>query len=115
MPVEIVPGLREFSYGLWQGKGAAWRRRAHPRLDRTWRTSPWRARFPGGESLAELLARAGAAWDEVVTRRGGRASLIVGHGHLNRMLTLYAFGWPRRPFWEIRQPNGRFTAFERGR
>lgn len=52
----VLDDLRELSYGLWQGKSPRQRALADPHLERCWRTEPWRARFPGGETLTQLLA-----------------------------------------------------------
>ncbi len=105
VPFSAVPGLREISYGLWQGRGAAARARCAPGLVWAWRNDPGSVRFPGGESLDDVARRAGAAWDRIVADHPGSTILVSAHGHVNRLLLTHAFGWARERFWSIAQPN----------
>ncbi|MBW3628806.1 MAG: histidine phosphatase family protein [Gemmatimonadetes bacterium] len=104
--LEVLPELREISYGLWQGRGIAPAGRCSPSLEWRWRDDPWRVRFPGGETLAEVKARACKAWHRILTAHPGGTVLISGHGHVNRVLLIHALGWPPERFWRIEQPNG---------
>jgi broad specificity phosphatase PhoE len=106
LPLVELPELREICYGLWQGRGAAPRGRCNPGLEWRWRSSPWRVRFPGGESLMEVEERVAGALRRIHAEHPGRNVLLSGHGHLNRVLLIHALGWPRERFWEIDQPNG---------
>jgi broad specificity phosphatase PhoE len=106
VPLFVVPELREFSYGLWQGRGSAPRARCSPGLELRWREDPWRVRFPGGETLAEMQARAHRALDQILGAHPGGTVLVSGHGHLNRVLLIDALGCPRDRFWKIEQENG---------
>lgn len=71
--LEVIPELREISYGLWQGKSIDWSRRQHPILEHRWRTAPWTVRFPGGETLlvdlGEPLCELGCGRGESPGRR----------------------------------------------
>jgi broad specificity phosphatase PhoE len=106
VPLIAVPELREMCYGLWQGRGAAPRRRTNPGLDRRWRDDPWSVRFPGGDSLADVSARTRDLWARLVREHSGQTVLVAGHGHVNRLLLIQALDLPPASFWEIRQPNG---------
>lgn len=105
VPVRLLPELREISYGLWQGRGSQPAGRCSPGLEWKWKHDPWRVRFPGGETLAEVRERAGSALARVLAAHPGETVLVCGHGHLNRVLLIHALGWPRERFWEIDQPN----------
>jgi broad specificity phosphatase PhoE len=105
VPLVTLPGLRELSYGLWQGRGAESARRCDPGLAWRWRERPWEARFPGGESLDEVSERGAAAVDRIAGAHGGGEILVSGHGHLNRVLLIHLLGLPRDHFWSIDQPN----------
>lgn len=105
VPLVEVPGLRELSYGLWQGRGMEPAGRCSPGLEWRWRHDPWRVRFPGGETLEEVRERAAAALERILHAHPGETVLVSGHGHLNRVLLIHALGWPRERFWEIEQPN----------
>jgi broad specificity phosphatase PhoE len=105
VPLVEVPELRELSYGLWQGRGMEPAGRCSPGLEWRWREDPWSVRFPGGETLEEVCARAAAALERMRAAHPGGTVLVSGHGHLNRVLLIHALGWPRERFWKIEQPN----------
>src|SRR5262249_47649403 len=48
--------------------------------------------FPGGESLAQLAARAWPAFERIAATHAGRAVAIVAHGGTNRLLLCRALG-----------------------
>lgn len=99
---ESTPALRELSYGRWQGRApSTWPVGSAER----WAHDPWRMTFPGGESLEDLDDRVGRFWDRLVSAHDGETVLVVGHGHVNRVLLLRALGWVRDRFWSIDQPS----------
>jgi broad specificity phosphatase PhoE len=75
------PDLMEWDYGELEGRETADIRRSDP----DW--TIWRGPWPGGETIAQVAARA----DRVVARvRGltsGSDALVFAHGHLLRVLT----------------------------
>lgn len=103
--IRLLPELRELSYGLWQGRGIFPRGRCNAGLEWRWRHDPWSVRFPGGESLPEVRARAAEAWRRIRAAHPGERVLVSGHGHFNRVLLIEALGWPESRFWEIEQGN----------
>lgn len=106
VPLRLDARLRELSYGRWQGLGPTEREAADAALAGRWRDDPWSVRFPGGETLAEVSARAEAFLADLRARHAGGRVLVVAHGHLNRVLLIVAHGWARERFWSIAQPNG---------
>lgn len=100
-----LDGLRELSYGALEGLEPAARRARWAELEARWAADPWAVTFPGGESLDALAARAAAAWERIVAAHPGETVLVVGHGHLNRVLLLHAEGRPRADFAALAQPN----------
>lgn len=109
----ILDDLRELSYGLCQGKAPRQWAIVDPDLERRWRTEPWRARFPNGESLSRLLRRAGRAIGRVRkdTVDPDSPILIVAHGHIIRAIVLHLRTWPVERFWSIDIPNGSILTF----
>jgi broad specificity phosphatase PhoE len=105
VPLHELPALREISYGLWQGRGFVPSGRCSAGLEWRWRHSPWQVRFPGGESLPDVHARAAPVLDGIVAAHPAETVLVSGHGHLNRVLLTHALGWPRDRFWHIDQRN----------
>lgn len=80
LPVATDPGLRERSFGMFQGY-------TYAEIDALWPTEAvrWRRHDPefapdGGESLVDFNARAVAAVTAIATRARGRSILVVTHG-----------------------------------
>jgi probable phosphoglycerate mutase len=95
---EITPDLREWGYGTYEGLTTAQIQVQNP----DW--TIWTATPPGGESAAEVAARA----DRVIARAvaaGGDVALF-GHGHMLRVL---AARW-----LELDPTNGRLFALSTG-
>jgi probable phosphoglycerate mutase len=83
---QVVPELAEWDYGAYEG-----RRTAEIRAERPgWYL--FRDGCPGGESIADVGARADRVLGEL--RAAAGRSLLVGHGHFFRIL---AARWIRLP------------------
>lgn len=76
--VEIDEDFREYDYGEYNGITTAQIKETRPDWDL------WRDGCPGGETTAEVGARA----DRMIERLRGRGERIVvfGHGHMSRVL-----------------------------
>jgi probable phosphoglycerate mutase len=77
LPVEELPGVIEADYGEWTGGTIA--ELAKTDLWRTVQVIPSRARFPGGESIAEMQSRMVGALEEVIARHAGELIVVVSH------------------------------------
>jgi len=89
LPWRADPRLAEMDFGRWEGR--PWDRVARLEFDR------WMADFPGwrcggGECVAQLMARVGAAFEE--TRRAARGRLWITHAGVVRAARLLARGVP---------------------
>ncbi|HEY3634202.1 MAG TPA: histidine phosphatase family protein [Caldimonas sp.] len=80
LPVATDPGLRERSFGMFQGY-------TYAEIDALWpvEAAQWRRHDPafapdGGESLVDFNARAVAAVTAIAERARGRSILVVTHG-----------------------------------
>jgi len=107
--VPLVPhrGLRERSFGMFEG-------RTFEEIHRDWpdQAQNWRQRIPewqppeGGESLLELRERVRRTVEELAARHPGEQIVLVAHGGvldaLYRLATGQAVNSPRT--WEL--PNG---------
>lgn len=90
--VTALPGLAELSLGALEGR---FRDERDPEAQALWqqrKADPARFRPPGGETFAELEARALAALDGMLGAAAG-AALIVGHRETNRALLKGLLGW----------------------
>jgi probable phosphoglycerate mutase len=83
--LELVEDFVEWDYGDYEGVTTA---EIHARLDPAW--DLWRDGNPGGESLAQVVARA----DRIVARvrDAGGPVLCFGHGHMSRVLAARYLG-----------------------
>jgi probable phosphoglycerate mutase len=103
LPVVVDRGLRERSFGIWQGS-------TYAEIDRGWpeQATRWRRHDPDfgpeqGETLREFSARAVAACARIATAQAGRTIAIVSHGGvldcLYRAASGIALDAPRS--WEL--------------
>ncbi len=99
--IEVEPGLLEIDYGAWDGLSADECRARDPELRAAWEANPYATRCPGGESGADVAARALpvinglAAW---VADERGRCAVVVAHNHVNRIVLTDLLGWPMRDY-----------------
>ena len=77
LEVRPLPGVIEADYGEWTGGKLA--DLAKTDLWKTVQRAPSRARFPEGESLAEMQARMVAALETVVADHPGELVVVVSH------------------------------------
>jgi probable phosphomutase (TIGR03848 family) len=77
LPVRALPGALEADYGDWTGGKLS--ELAKTELWKTVQRAPSRARFPGGESLAEMQARVVRCLEDVVSEHPGELVVVVSH------------------------------------
>jgi broad specificity phosphatase PhoE len=113
----LLPDLREFAMGRWEGLTAAEIREREPEAFATWMADVAGYRFPDGESLADLASRAWPAFSAIVEAHAGQAVAVVAHGGTNRMILCRALGLPASRLLALGQDHGGLTllAHEGGR
>jgi probable phosphoglycerate mutase len=77
LTVQELPGVIEADYGEWTG--GTLNDLAKTDLWKTVQRAPSRARFPGGESLAEMQSRMVTALEAVVAEHPGELVVVVSH------------------------------------
>jgi len=77
LPVVTLDGVIEAEYGDWTGGAIA--ELAKTDLWKVVQAAPSRARFPNGESIAEMQARMVAALDGVIAAHPGEHVVVVSH------------------------------------
>lgn len=100
---QVLDDLNDLNYGDWQWRthdavAAEW-----PALYRRWRTSPQLMRFPNGESLQELVARAADALRHAIERHPTGTIVMVGHDSVNRAILLQVLDQPLSAYWKLVQ------------
>jgi probable phosphomutase (TIGR03848 family) len=77
LPVRELRGALEADYGEWTG--GELKELAKTELWKTVQRAPSRARFPGGESLAEMQTRVVRSLEDVVADHPGEMVVVVSH------------------------------------
>ena len=95
--------LNDIDYGGWQFKSFEEVRALDAELFAAWFATPERIRFPGGESLQDLVARAGNVLRMVLTRHPHDTVVLVGHDSINRALLLSLLDQPLSAYWRVAQ------------
>lgn len=96
--------------GAWEGRLLGDIERDEPDAWRAWRSGQHDFRFPGGESLAEHVARVGEALREV-----DQPALVVCHGGTVRAALVACGIHPLGEFQRIKVPNAELVALEDAR
>lgn len=99
----VLDSLNDLDYGEWQWQthdeiAVAW-----PALYRRWRANPHLMRFPNGESLQELVARAADALRLAIDGHPRETIIMVGHDSINRAMLLQVLSQPLSAYWQLTQ------------
>jgi probable phosphoglycerate mutase len=98
-----LDGLMDIDYGAWQFKTHDEVRAENPNLFDAWFATPHLVRFPGGESLQDLVARTSDALRYALEHHGGDTVVLVGHDSVNRALLLQLLDQPLSAYWRLAQ------------
>ncbi|HYL32746.1 MAG TPA: histidine phosphatase family protein [Stellaceae bacterium] len=98
-----IDALNDLDYGTWEWRTLDEMRAAEPVLYTCWFTTPECMRFPGGETLAELVARTAGAIRLVQERHARDTVVLVGHLSVNRALLLQCLDMPLSAYWRLEQ------------
>ena len=107
-----LPALREMAMGRWEGLTADEIRAREPEAFRDWMSRIGEFPFPDGESVPDLVARAGPAFDRIVAGAPAGAVAIVAHGGTNRALLCRALGLPLARLLAFGQDYGALSVLE---
>jgi probable phosphoglycerate mutase len=97
--LEIEPGLRELARGTWQGELQGELAARFPAQVRAYYADPWGWRGHGGETDAEIAARAWPPLERALAHARGRTLVLASHYNVMRVLTASALSIaPARSF-----------------
>ena len=103
IPASVEGGMGDIDYGSWQMRTHAEIERESPEAYRLWRRAPHLVRFPGGESLQDVVARTANALRLVLERHADETVVLVGHDSVNRALLLQLLDQPLSAYWKLAQ------------
>lgn len=96
-------GLGDIDYGRWQMRTHDEVKAEMPEAYRQWRSAPQLTRFPGGESLEDVVARTADVLREMLERHAQETVVLVGHDSVNRALLMQVLGMPLSAYWRLVQ------------
>jgi phosphoserine phosphatase len=102
-PTEICDDLTDIDYGDWQFKTFEEAQSENLALFAAWFVTPHLIRFPNGESLQDLVARAANALRFVLGRHPEDTIVLVGHDSVNRALLMQLLDQPLSAYWRLAQ------------
>jgi probable phosphoglycerate mutase len=101
-----LDALMDIDYGAWQFKTFEEARADDPNLYAAWFGTPHLIRFPGGESLQDVVARTSDALRHALEHHAGATVVLVGHDSVNRALLLQLLDQPLSAYWRLAQSPG---------
>jgi probable phosphoglycerate mutase len=96
-----MDGLSELDFGAFEGRTFAEIAATDSALYERWMAEPSTVQFPGGESYADLKARAASSIRDVIARHRGRSVLAVSHGGPIRAIVAGLLEIPDRAVFRI--------------
>lgn len=95
--------INDIDYGAWTFKTFDDAKAQNPDLFAAWLATPHLVRFPNGESLQDLAARAANALRMILARHPDATIVLVGHDSVNRALLLALLDLPLSAYWRLAQ------------
>ena len=99
--IAVLDGLNDLDYGAWQWRTHEEAAATDPVLYGLWKSAPHLVRFPGGESLQDLVARTSNALRETLALHPADTVVLVGHDSVNRALLLQLLDQPLSAYWRF--------------
>ncbi|WP_341988740.1 histidine phosphatase family protein [Azorhizobium sp. AG788] len=106
--------LADIDYGAWQWKTHGEAQAQAPELFAQWHAAPQRVRFPGGESLQDVMVRAADLVRDLLARHRDETVVLVGHDSSNRVLLAHLLDLPLSHYWRLGQEPCNLTVVEAG-
>ena len=101
--VRSTPAFTDIDYGAWQGLEIEAARQRFGSHVVQWLAAPHLTVLPGGNVLADVLARITRAIDGLVEKHGNETVVVVTHDSVIRLMLLSALDLPMSHYWTLRQ------------
>jgi alpha-ribazole phosphatase/probable phosphoglycerate mutase len=109
LSLQLEDGLREMSFGDWEGRTATEVIATTPDvLERFWR-DPVRYSPPGSEPLPVWAQRVTTAWQTLVERHSGQHILVLGHGGMIRAVLCHLLEMSLQHIWRFEVSYATFS------
>ena len=105
LPVIKNMGLRETSFGEWEGRFLSELAEENPHGFEKFFTRPDKVQPPNGETFLQSQARIMNALEEIIADNKGKNIIVVSHGAAIRLIICAALVIPIRKMWSIGQYN----------
>ena len=105
LPVIKERGLRETSFGDWEGRFLSELAKENPKGFEKFFTKPDKVQPPNGETFLQSQARIMNAFDEIIADNEDKNIIVVSHGAAIRLILCAALYIPIRKMWSIGQYN----------
>jgi phosphoserine phosphatase len=102
-PCQVLKSLIDLNYGAWQWHTFEEVRSHSPALFALWHFAPQLVRFPQGDSLQDLFARAADTIRFVLEHHHDETVVLVGHDSVNRAMLLQIMDQPPSAYWRLAQ------------
>lgn len=107
----LEPGLREMSFGRWEGLTHVQVRARFPEEWDAYRRDPVGFAASGGESFLDVAERVSEAWQRAARRAGGRRVAVVAHGAAIKAIVCDLLGVPYEARRRLVLANTGITVF----
>lgn len=106
------PALLDINYGTWQGKKEKDVALKFPPLYERWQNTPWKVKFPGGDSVKKVWKRVNTGLRELLFLHGTGTVVLVSHRIPLKMMTTYLLGKHLNEFNEVVHDPCAISVFE---
>jgi probable phosphoglycerate mutase len=100
---QSIDQLNDIDYGAWRMKSYDEMAVTEPTLHATWFSAPYLMRFPGGDSLQDLISRSADAVRLALELHPDGTVVFVSHDSVNRALLLQLADLPLGSYWRLVQ------------
>jgi len=99
----LVAGLRERSFGIWEGMTFNEIREQYPKEFASWAGNPLAYSPIGGETTLEVRDRVIKVISEIVEKHSGEEVAVIAHGGVNRIILCHILGMPLENIFRVEQ------------
>lgn len=112
LSVNPSKGLREFNFGIWEGKTYQEINRENPELLKLWMEEPENLRIPEAETFPELNKRGMLVINELLLKHSEETILVVTHGGLLSTIFCSILGIELNNIRKFKQQNSAISIID---